>query len=64
MIFDSPLTRTKRPASGNTDSDLDDRMATKPPDITGDLAAIDRALADAKAAKQQKQKRSRGCGCF
>lgn len=63
MIYDKPLARQKRPIAGSGDSDYSQIESVKAPDISSDVAAIDRALALAtKRAAAPKQSTST-CGC-
>ncbi len=62
MIYDNPLTRTKRPGANNNESSLDDLTLTKAPDITADIDAIDKALAE--AAKVKEEPKIDRCGCW
>ena len=62
-VFDNALIRRKRPTgNGSGDTMLDELEMTQAPDITEDLDAIDRALAEAE--QLQNQQPTRGCGCW
>lgn len=62
MIYDNPQKRTNRPGSGKSENEIGDVAGTKRPDISGDLAAIDKAIKDATKAKQRPKKDR--CGCW